>query len=330
MTYSDLTPKKNELNKLRPFPEETAKSLEKWIELELTCAGNSFDDISFTRRETAMILQQDQVVPGHSLKEHIQTLNYAKAFALVSDLSSKTDRSIDDNDVKAIHGVIVRGLDDENAGIYRGGSRFFKGTGQELPDPSRIYRMMNDFGMWLYTARTLHPVSMAAEAHLRLMSVQPFSSGNARTARMLMNFFLLRNDYPPALFTRREKKEYWSTLEKAVFQNEREEYDKLIYRAVNRALDVYLKAYKEKTIELEGDEPEPYFLRIGQLAKEAGEKVSTIRYWTSKGLLETVGKTSADYMLYSSDVLKRIKKLKTLKEERYTLEEIREKLKEDE
>ena len=71
------------------------------------------------------------------------------------------------------------------------------------------------------------------------------------------------------------------------------------------------------------DEAAPYFLRIGQLAKETGERVSTIRYWTTMGIIEPAGKTSADYMIYSSDVLDRIKKLKDLKAQRYTLDEIR-------
>lgn len=327
MMYNELTPKKNELDRLRPFPEEAEAGLRKWVTLELTCAGDCFDGSSLTRRETSAILFEDRVVPGHPLKEHIRTLNYAKAFELVSALSRQTNRPVDDNDVKNIHRVVVRGLDDDNAGIYRSSSLYFEHGGHEMPDSVRVQRMMNDFGMWLYTARTLHPVSLAAEAHLRLMSIQPFTSGNARTARMLMNFMLMHNGYPPALFSRREKKEYWASLEKAVFHNEREDYDRLICRAVNRALDVYLRALRERKIE--DGEQEPYFLRIGQLAKESGEKVSTLRYWTNMGLLETAGRTSADYTLYSSEILPKIQRLKELKSLRFTLDEIRRKLREE-
>lgn len=321
MNYSDLTAKKNELDKLRPFPQDVEADLKKKIELELTCTGNSFDGSSLTRRETSAILYKDETVAGHPLTEHIQTLNIAKAFDMILSMAERLSRPVDDNDVKNIHRVIVRGLDDDNAGMYRGVALKFKnGAGEEMPDPARVHRMMDDFGMWLYTARTLHPVTLAADAHLRLMSIQPFAVGNARTARMLMNFILLRAGYPPALFSRREKKEYWDTLEKAAFKNDREDYDKLVHRAVNRALDFYLKAGREKTIA--DVESEPYFLRIGQLAKETGERVSTLRYWTSMNLLETAGKTSADYTLYSSEVIPKIKRLKELKEQRYTLDEI--------
>ena len=116
-------------------------------------------------------------------------------------------------------------------------------------------------------------------------------------------------------------------MEYAIFKNDRTGYDKLISRAVNRALETYIQAASHRVFE-ETDR-DPYFLRIGQLAKETGERVSTLRYWTGLGLLETAGKTSADYTLYSSEILPRIKRLKELKEQRFTLEEIRAKLREE-
>ncbi len=322
MDYSELSAKKGRLDGMRPFSEETESKIKKEIILELACTGNCFDGISLNRRETSMILFDDEPVAGHSLTEHIQTLNAAKAFNKILEKSKRLNRPLDDNDIKNIHRIIVRGLDDDNAGMYRGVPLSFRRErGAMMPDPVRVQRMMDDLGMWLYTVRTLHPVMMAAEAHLRLMSIQPFATGNVRTARMLMNFILLSEGYPPALFSRREKKEYWMSLEKAIFENDREDYDRLIYRAVNRALDFYLKAGAGNATD--DVESEPYFLRIGQLAKETGERVSTLRYWTGLNLLETAGKTSADYTLYSSEVIPKIKRLKELKEQRYTLDEIR-------
>lgn len=324
MPYETLSAKKNELDRLLPFPAETAAELKKYAELELTYVGGIFDGSTLSRKETAAVLYEDKTVEGHSLTEHIQALNTAKAFEMISELAEKTSHQIDDGDVKNIHRVVMRNLDDKNAGYYRGMKLTFGFGSEALPDPLRVQRMMNDFGMWLFTAGTLHPAALAADAHLRLMAIQPFAAGNACTARMLMNLILMHHGYPPALFSRREKKEYWDVLEKAVFKNSRAEYDRLINRAVNRGLETCIRALTVQKIE--EDDDEPYFLRIGQLAKESGERVSTLRYWTNLGLLETAGKTSADYMLYSSEVLPKIKRLKELKEQRYTLEEIRRKL----
>ena len=322
MAYEDLTQKKNELEKLPPLNGDVEEELRKTVDLELTSVGDCFDGGALTRRETEQVLFKDKVVPQRSLTEHIQALNISKAFEMIQELAARTGRPVDDSDVKNIHRVIVRELDDKNGGMFRGFAMTFPTGDQPLPEPVRVQRMMDDFGMWLYTVRTLHPVAMAAEAHLRLMSIHPFGKGNGKTARMLMNLILMKNGYPPALFSRREKKEYWQSLEAAIYNNDRTDYDKLICRAVNRALELYLKTAKKQTVDVE-DESVPYFLRIGQLAKETGERVSTIRYWTTMGIIEPVGKTSADYMIYSSDVLGRIKKLKDLKAQRYTLDEIK-------
>ena len=142
-----------------------------------------------------------------------------------------------------------------------------------------------------------------------------------------MHLILMRHGYPPALFSRREKKEYWETLEKAIFKNDREDYDKLVGRAVARSLDQHIRATRNHAVQ--ETEHDPYFMRIGQLAKESGERVSTLRYWTGMGLLETAGKTSADYTLYSSEILPKIKRLKELKAQRFTLDEIRAKMREE-
>lgn len=327
MIYENLNAKKSELDQKPPLSADVLEDLRKKIELETAYVGGYFDGSSLTCKETAEILYQDKTVVGHSLTEHIQVLNAAKVFEMISDLAGKVNHQIDDSDVKNIHRIVVRNLDDNNGGMYRGFVINFQTGTHELPDSVRVQRMMNDFGMWLFSARTLHPAAIAAEAHLKLMSIQPFGQGNACVARFLMNLILMRHGYPPALFSRREKAEYWETLEKAVFNNDREGYDKLIYRAVNRALELHLNAKEKKEVgEIEQD---PYFLRIGQLAKECGERVSTLRYWTNMGLLETAGKTSADYTLYSSDILPRIKRLKELKDQRYTLEEIRRKLRDE-
>ena len=44
----------------------------------------------------------------------------------------------------------------------------------------------------------LHPVTLAAELHERLVTIHPFIDGNGRTARLMMNLVLLGAGYPIA------------------------------------------------------------------------------------------------------------------------------------
>jgi DNA-binding transcriptional MerR regulator len=64
-------------------------------------------------------------------------------------------------------------------------------------------------------------------------------------------------------------------------------------------------------------------LKIGKLAKDVGETVPTIRFWTKEGLIEITDVTDSNYALYSPETVKRIREIQRLKEQRLTVAEIK-------
>lgn len=68
-------------------------------------------------------------------------------------------------------------------------------------------------GQWLQAA-TPEPASAFA-AHYRLTAIHPFSDGNGRTARRLMNLLLIRGGYPPVAVRPEDRKAYLDSLERA-------------------------------------------------------------------------------------------------------------------
>jgi len=69
-------------------------------------------------------------------------------------------------------------------------------------------------------------------------------------------------------------------------------------------------------------------LKIGELAKQTDELVSTIRYWTSEGLLEVKELSKGGYQLYDPSMIDRAKQIRKLQNnDRLTIEEIRKELK---
>ena len=68
-------------------------------------------------------------------------------------------------------------------------------------------------------------------------------------------------------------------------------------------------------------------LKIGEMAREAGVLVSTIRYYTDMGLLRVVASTQGGYRLYDrGDTMERINTIKTINGRKWTLAEIKEEL----
>jgi len=79
----------------------------------------------------------------------------------------------------------------------------------------------------------------------------------------------------------------------------------------------------------EGDfvsEPDDSLLRIGQLAKQTDVNVSTVRFWLTSGLLEVSETTPSGYQLFATSMVARIEQIKALKEQRFTIQEIKSKL----
>jgi|GEM_PF-4171002 len=88
--------------------------------------------------------------------------------------------------------LILRAIAPEEAGRYRQLDVKAAGTEYIYPPNYLLSDLMTEFITWLNSAPAMaqHPVTFAAEAHLRFVSIHPFRDGNGRTGRLLMNLLL--------------------------------------------------------------------------------------------------------------------------------------------
>lgn len=61
----------------------------------------------------------------------------------------------------------------------------------------------------------VNPILLAAQFHYRYIRIHPFDDGNGRTARILMNFILLKFGYPPIIIRTEDKTNYFAVLQQA-------------------------------------------------------------------------------------------------------------------
>ena len=324
MNYDQLTSKKKDLDRYRPLPPALVRNLDEWFRIELTYTSNAIEGNTLTRRETAAVIEKGLTVGGKSLREHLEAMNHSHALDAVHSLIRKRPSQLTSHDVLAIHGLILRGIDDANAGRYRNVPVRISGSAVVMPNPLKVPDLMEEFMRWLTARNSLHPVAFAGEAHYRLVTIHPFVDGNGRTARLLMNLLLLMRGYPPAIVRTRDRLAYIGALERAQLGGSRSDFDALIAKAADRSLDIYLKAARGESAEAESNEGA--LMKIGALAKAAGVTVPTIRFWTSEGLLEVAELTASGYQLYSPDMVERCGLIRKLKEQRLTLAEIKARL----
>lgn len=321
-----ITEKQKKLEAFRPLPIELVKNLDEWFKVELTYTSNAIEGNTLTRQETALVVEKGLTVAGKSLTEHLEAANHALALDFIKSLIGKKRNRVSEKDILKIHEIILGKIDDANAGRYRSVPVRIAGSTVIMPNHMKVAALMAEFQRWLRSKNKLHPAQFAADAHFKLVSIHPFTDGNGRTARLLMNLLLMQEGYPPALIKKEDRLTYINSIEKGQLTGEMDDYYKIIYQSINTSLTIYLNAldknsHQSKDLE-KGNAKK--LLKIGELAMAAHESVPTIRFWTQEGLLKVAEYTPSGYQLYDQRMITFAQKIRTLqKDKRLTIEEIK-------
>ncbi len=242
--YTNLTRLKQQLDELRPLDPARLRNLQAWFHVELTYTSNAIEGNTLTRQETALVVEKGLTVGGKTLTEHLEAANHAKALDWVQTQVHRQPQELTEDDLLTLHRLVLKGIDDDNAGFYRSIPVRIAGAAVVLPNPLKVPDLMAQFIAWLTNTQTieaLHPVALAAEAHYRFVSIHPFVDGNGRTARLLMNLLLLQAGYPPAIIRPEDRLAYLNALEKAQLGGPLGDFHALIAAAVERSFEVYLE-----------------------------------------------------------------------------------------
>jgi len=135
---------------------------------------------------------------------------------------------------------------------------------------------------------------------------------------------LMQNGYPPVIVAPKDRLKYINSLEKAQLGKGEEDYAKLMYKLLDKSLNLYIRALNQEV----ADEPNfanSKLMKIGELSKKTDIAVSTLRHWIKIGLVEVAQTTPSGYQMFGENAISQISKIIELKEQRYLLEEIVEK-----
>ena len=76
----------------------------------------------------------------------------------------------------------------------------------------------------------------AFTAHARIVAIHPFSDGNGRTARLLMNLLLIRAGYPPIVIGPEHRVAYIDALEALQLGGDARPYDEFMATRLEASL----------------------------------------------------------------------------------------------
>lgn len=237
--FDEVDSLKRKLDGKRPMPKETLKSLKESINLEWTYNSNGIEGNTLTLRETQVVLE-GITVGGKSIKEHLEAINHEKAILFLDDLV-KDNEPISEWNIKNIHQLILKDIDNENAGRYRKENVTIKGATHIPPDYLKVPELMGKLILTYNTWSEYHPIIQAALLHGELVKIHPFVDGNGRTSRLLMNLDLMNSGYNPVIIKKESRLKYYEALDKAHTTGNYTDFVKLVTKLEIEMLKKYLE-----------------------------------------------------------------------------------------
>ena len=224
--------KLEKLSLLKPLTEDKARRLAKKAKLEHVWSSNALESNSLTLDQTASIIN-DGITVGKSVRETLEAINLSQAYDYMLMLA-ESKQELTESVIKKLNRLVMFNTAQiyELAGTYRKGKAWPKGyEDQSYISPTAIADNMKQLINWSKENKErLHPVIYAADLHQKFVSIHPFTDGNGRTARLLMNLALIQADYPVINISPTARQEYMLTLAESRKNGKVKIFEKFIIR----------------------------------------------------------------------------------------------------
>ena len=178
-------------------------------------------------------------IGGKTLKEHLEVINHEKVIFYLETIV-KEQNPITEWNIKNIHRLILKGIDDKNAGRYRMENVMIKGEVHVPPDYLKVPEYMEKLIVNYHSWSSYHPIIRAALLHGELVKIHPFVDGNGRTSRLLMNLDLMNQGFNPVIIKKEDRLKYYEALDKAHTTGNYTSFIKLITKLEIEMLKKYL------------------------------------------------------------------------------------------
>lgn len=244
--FKEVDEKLAKLNSKRPLSKEAGKSLQDAINLEWTYNSNGIEGNTLTLKETKVVLE-GITIGGKSVREHLEAINHENAIEYLEDLL-RDKSELSEWNIKGLHQLILKGIDDGNAGKYRNDNVIISGANHKLPDyikvPELMEKLIINYEIW----NKYHPIIRASLLHGELVKIHPFIDGNGRTSRLIMNMDLMKSGYVPVIIKKENRLKYYEALDKAHTTGDYTDFIKLVTEAEKQMLVRYLDVVGGKNV----------------------------------------------------------------------------------
>lgn len=203
--------------------------------LSLTYNTNRIEGSTLTEPETAAILFQNVALPDKTIIEQMEVKNHQAALKRLFD-HLQEDGKLDESFILKIHGILLNGIQ-ADAGCYRNHAVRIVGSNVPTANYLKVPALMKELCKAIF-AKNRDIVAHTSLIHSRFEQIHPFSDGNGRVGRLLLDAMFLKENLPPAVIRQEKRRFYILYLNKSQLKNEFSQIEDFICDAVLDAFDI--------------------------------------------------------------------------------------------
>lgn len=219
---------------LQPLSERKRYLLSQRFTVDYNFNSNHIEGNTLTYGQTELLLLLDKVSGEGRLEDYVEMKASQVGQKMMESVAIDKSAPLTQSFIRQLHKTLLRedytvyrnlpgGMHTSyviHAGIYktrpnsvitRYGDRF------EYASPEETPALMSDLVEWYNDAEQsgeLSPIELAALFHYRYIRIHPFEDGNGRIARLLVNYILVRHNWPMIVVRARDKFNYLESLHK--------------------------------------------------------------------------------------------------------------------
>ena len=194
---------------IKKMDKRNLKDITDRFAVNFTYDSNAIEGSSLTLKDVEIIITKDENIPGKDLREIYETKNSRKIIEMIFNRKFK----IRHEDIIKMHKILMKNID-EGTGYKKLPNVIFHMEREvSTVPPENVKKEMTKLIEWYENSiKSMHPLETAIIFHGKFEQIHPFTDGNGRVGRFLINSILVNNGYPPLIVRKSSRTAYMNAL----------------------------------------------------------------------------------------------------------------------
>ena len=174
--------------------------------------SNAIENSTLTIDDTERIILYNEIAKHMELREVYEAKNLAIVMEYIQKNISKRELSLEFSNF--LHGTLLSGIQDDIKGRTRMFAEYVKVGRHIAPAPELVIGLLIEAFENIKNIRDAKEsfIEKVAKFHLDFETIHPYVDGNGRIGRVLVNFILMKNNFPPIIIRNKEKQDYYKAF----------------------------------------------------------------------------------------------------------------------